>query len=59
MKDKTPIMVIDHTVSECFIYDMDSDLLSEDIESKLIAQGHHLSSCSWGQYNGIINDKRD
>lgn len=32
---------------------------SEGIEEVLIEKGFHLSNCSWGVFDGIINDERD
>lgn len=70
-QDKT-VAIIDHEINEVFIYDVSEESSSEDIESFLCDVNcytsddgiiekplHRLGSCSWGEFNGIINDFRN
>lgn len=53
------IAVIDLSVSTLSIYDVPEHWEFERIEEYLDKKGHHLSNCSWGEFDGTINDKRD
>lgn len=55
MKD---IAVIDLAVKGLFLYRVDESLTSEEIEIEINKKGHHLSNCSWGEYDGEIVDLR-
>lgn len=52
------IAVIDHSVNSLFIYDVPEEFDSEQIE-EFLEENHHLSNCSWGEFDGIINDLRE
>lgn len=52
------IAVIDLSISGLFIYDVPEDFDSEQIEDFINSQGHHLSNCSWGCFDGDITDLR-
>lgn len=49
------IAVIDLAICELFIYTVRKNYDSEKIETFLTKKGHHLSNCSWGEFNGEIN----
>jgi len=53
------IAVIDQSTSGLFIYDVESGLNHEQTEEFISEQGHHLSNCSWGEFDGSINDLRN
>jgi hypothetical protein len=48
------IAVIDSSTLGLFIYDVDKNFDSEQIEEFINKQGHHLSNCSWGEFEGEI-----
>jgi hypothetical protein len=54
-----PIAVIDQSVNGLFLYDIDSNWDSEKIEEFINSQGHHLSNCSWGVFDGQTIDLRN
>ena len=56
---KQAIAVIDLSVVGLFIYDVNPLFGSEEIEDFIHSQGHHLSNCSWGAFDGEIVDLRD
>jgi len=41
------------------IYDVPDEYDSEQIEEFIVSEGHHLSECSWGEFDGIVNDFRE
>lgn len=53
------IAVIDLSTSSLCIYDVPEDYDSEQIEEFIYEEGHHLSNCSWGEFDGEINDYRN
>lgn len=53
-----PIAVIDQSMNALFIYEIDSDWNSEQVEKFITSQGRHLSNCSWGIFDGEIIDDR-
>jgi len=53
-----PIAVIDSSVKGLFIYDVDSDWNDEQIEHFINTQGRRPSECSWGVFDGDIDDFR-
>jgi len=53
------IAVIDLSTLALCIYDVNDDMDSEEIEEFIHGQGHHLSNCSWGEFDGEINDYRN
>lgn len=57
MENRT-IAVIDHSINGLFIYNVDKDFDSNSIEVVLHEQGHRLSNCIWGEFDGQINDLR-
>jgi len=57
-EEKTAIAVIDLSTVTLDIYDVPESFTSEEIEDFLEATGHHLSNCSWGAFDGTINDNR-
>lgn len=57
--EKQAIAIIDLSNTSLTIIDVDDKLNSEEIEEILIEKGFHLSNCSWGAFDGIINDERD
>ncbi len=42
-----------------FIYDVPEKFEHEQIEEFLMEQGHKMSVCSWGEFDGNINDARN
>ena len=52
------VAVIDLSVGGLSIYDIPDGLSSEDAEDVLIAKGHKMSQCSWGYFDGKIEDNR-
>jgi hypothetical protein len=52
------IAVIDLSVPSLDIYDVPKEYDSEEIEEFLREKGYHLSNCSWGVFQGEINDHR-
>jgi len=55
---KISIAVIDLSIPSLDIYKLPDDFTSEETETFLEATGHHLSNCSWGEFQGEINDHR-
>jgi len=53
------IAVIDSSTVSLDIYDVPEDFNNEQIETFLEATGYHLSNCSWGVFEGEINDHRN
>jgi len=53
------IAVIDLAISGLYIYNVPKDFDSEQTEDFIHSQGHHLSNCSWGEFNGEIVDLRN
>lgn len=53
------IAVIDHSTNSLFIYDINEKFTTEQIEKFLDKKHHHLSNCSWGEFDGEIIDNRD
>lgn len=53
------IAIIDLSTCSLDIIDVDDELDSEQIEDVLIKKGYHLSNCSWGAFDGNINDLRN
>ena len=58
-KSKQAIAVIDLSNASLSIHDVDDDLDCEGIEEALRALNYHLSNCSWGAFDGTINDLRN
>lgn len=59
-QEKMAIAVIDLAISKLFIYDVPKHFDSEQIENFLLEQNiHHLSNCSWGVFDGDIEDLRE
>jgi hypothetical protein len=52
------IAVCDLAEVNLTIYDVFEHWDNEDIENFLIGKGHHLSDCSWAEFDGEINDTR-
>lgn len=53
------IAVIDLSVSGLYLYNVPREFDSEQVEEFITSQGHHMSNCSWGEYNGGIVDLRN
>jgi len=53
------IAVIDLSVNGLYLYNVPKEFDSEQIEEFITSQGHRMSNCSWGEYNGGIVDLRD
>ena len=53
------IAVIDLSTSSLCIYDVNEDMNLDEIEEFIHKQGHHLSNCSWGAFDGEIQDFRN
>tara|TARA_R110000772_G_scaffold17332_9_gene48392 strand:+ start:638 stop:844 length:207 start_codon:yes stop_codon:yes gene_type:complete len=58
MDEKESIAVIDMSTSTLDILSVPTGWGFEETEEFLMEQGYHLSNCSWGAFNGEINDKR-
>ena len=58
LEDKISIAVIDLSTASLDIYDVPCAFDSEQIEEFLREKGFHLSNCSWGEFQGEINDHR-
>lgn len=56
---KQALAVIDQSVNGLFIYDIEPGLCNEEIEEVIASNGHHLSNCSWGEFDGKIEDQRE
>lgn len=48
------IAVIDSSTLGLFIYDVNKNFDSEQIEEFISEQRHNLSNCSWGEFDGEI-----
>ena len=59
MEEYKVIAVIDLSNTSLHIYDINPKWDNERIENFLEQQGHHLSNCSWGEFDGIIIDHRE
>jgi len=53
------IAVIDHTLHALFIYDLPENWNPAKIETLLNENGHRLMNCSWGAFDGKIEDQRE
>lgn len=53
------IAVIDSSTTGLFLYSVPKEFDSEEIEIFINNKGHHLSNCSWGEFDGEIVDLRD
>lgn len=53
------VAVIDMSVGGLSIYDLPDGLSSEEAEDILIKKGHKMSCCSWGYFDGKIEDNRN
>jgi len=54
------IAVIDLSIPSLTIYDVDENWSCEEIEEHLYTdRGHNLGNCSWGVFEGEINDTRN
>lgn len=53
------IAVIDSSTLGLFLYHVDSDWTDEQVEDFIHSQGHHLSNCSWGVFDGEVTDLRE
>lgn len=52
------VALIDLSVCGLYIYDVPKELDHEETEEWLGCQGHHMSDCSWGVFDGDITDLR-
>lgn len=57
--NKEWIAVIDQSVSGLFLYTVEEHWDSVETEEFIHSQGHHISNCSWGVFDGQIVDLRD
>ena len=57
--EKVSIAVLDLSIPSLDIYDVPEEFDSEQTEAFLEATGHHMSNCSWGVFEGEINDNRE
>lgn len=55
---KQAIAVIDSSHPSLFIYDVPNEWDSDRIEQFIHDEGHKLSNCSWGAFDGEIQDFR-
>tara|TARA_R110000787_G_scaffold71266_6_gene158708 strand:- start:85 stop:270 length:186 start_codon:yes stop_codon:yes gene_type:complete len=53
------IAVIDLSTNGLFLYSVPKEFGAEAVEEFIIGQGHHLSNCSWGEFDGDIVDLRE
>lgn len=53
------IAVIDLSYPSLFLYSIGEDWDNEEIENFIYSQGHKLSNCSWGVFDGEIQDLRN
>jgi len=52
------IAIIDLSTSTLHILNVPDEWDAEKTEDWLGEQGYHLSNCSWGAFDGVINDGR-
>ena len=52
------IAVIDASEGTLTIYEVPVNYDSTQTEAFLSQKGHHIGDCSWGGFDGTINDER-
>lgn len=53
------IAVIDLSIATLTILNVPDSWVAWEIEEELRNKGFHLSNCSWGAFDGHINDERE
>jgi hypothetical protein len=58
IEQQEAIAIIDMSTSTLHIHNVPKKWDGQQTEEWLTEQGYHLSNCSWGAFDGKINDER-